>query len=428
VAHQQTLQWAQRLGFTVNEHARVVSNVEEAHSEFLKIERIRPNLDYDIDGLVVKVNRFADQITLGQISRAPRWAVAWKFAAELAETILEGVEFSVGRTGVVTPVAKLKPVHLSGVMVSNASLHNEDELRRLDVRIGDTVIVRRAGDVIPEVMDVVADKRPKKAPLVSFPKACPSCGQVIVRQEGEAAHRCLNLACPAQLEGKLFYFASKGGFDIEGLGDKLACQLISAGLVHDPADLFYLTKEQLLPLDLMGDKKAENLLDAIARARSTDLPRTLSALGIIGVGEAASRLLAEHFGSFDKLAQARAEELQSISGIGPVIAGNIHDFFSQKSNREMIAKMRRGGVLFPDYAVARGSGKLDGKSFVITGTLSKSRDHFKKVIEANGGKVVGSVSKATDYLLCGLDPGSKLTNAKKLGVTVLDEDQFLALL
>ncbi|MFZ1683454.1 MAG: NAD-dependent DNA ligase LigA [Candidatus Zixiibacteriota bacterium] len=424
----ETIELLKKLGFLTNEQIRKLSGVSATEAEFLRIDKLRPTLDYDIDGVVIKVNRFADQITLGQISRAPRWAVAWKFAAELAETILEGVEFSVGRTGVVTPVAKLKSVHLSGVMVSNASLHNEDELRRLDIRIGDTVIVRRAGDVIPEVMDVVLDKRPKKAGLVTFPKECPSCSQPIVRQEGEAAHRCLNLACPAQLEGKLFYFASKGGFDIEGLGDKLARQLISAGLVHDPADLFYLTKEQLLPLELMGDKKAENLLEAINRARSTDLPRTLSALGIIGVGEAASRLLAEHFGSFEKLAQAQAEELQSITGIGPVIAGNIHDFFAQASNREMIAKMRRGGVLFPDYVVARGSGKLDGKTFVITGTLSKSRDHFKKVIEANGGKVVGSVSKTTDYLLCGLDPGSKLTNARKLGVTVLDEDQFLAFL
>jgi DNA ligase (NAD+) len=424
----ETIQVLKKLGFLTNEHINKFTGVEDTEQEFYRIETLRPDLDYDIDGLVIKVNRFADQITLGQISRAPRWAVAWKFAAELAETILEGVEFSVGRTGVVTPVAKLKPVHLSGVMVSNASLHNEDELRRLDIRIGDTVIVRRAGDVIPEVMDVVLDKRPKKAAPVTFPQECPSCGQPIVRQEGEAAHRCLNLACPAQLEGKLFYFASKGGFDIEGLGDKLARQLISAGLVHDPADLFFLTKEQLLPLDLMGDKKAENLLEAINRARTTDLPRTLSALGIIGVGEAASRLLTEHFRSFEKLAGAQVEELQAISGIGPVIAGNIHDFFAQASNSEMIAKMRRGGVSFPDYVVARGSGKLDGKTFVITGTLSKSRDHFKRVIEANGGKVVGSVSKATDYLLCGLDPGSKLTNARKLGVAVLDEDQFLALL
>ncbi len=312
-------------------------------------------------------------------------------------------------------------------MVSNASLHNEDELKRLDLRVGDTVIVRRAGDVIPEVMDVVPEKRPKGAPAVKFPKNCPSCNQPVVRPEGEAAHRCLNMACPAQLEGKLFYFAAKGGFDIEGLGDKLAGQLIAKGLVHDPADLFYLKKEDLLPLDLMGEKKADNLLEAIARARQTDLPRIISSLGIIGVGEAAAKLLAGHFHKIEPLESASQEELQDIAGIGPVIAANIREFFENKSNQKMIEKLRAGGVKFPEYQSATSGGKLNGRSFVITGTLSKPRDHFKRIIESNGGKVTGSVSKGTDYLLCGLDPGSKLDNAKKLGVAILDENQFLKL-
>jgi DNA ligase (NAD+) len=365
---------------------------------------------------------------LGQMSRAPRWAVAWKFAAELAETILEDVEFSVGRTGVITPVAKLRPVHVSGVTVSNASLHNADELDRLDVRIGDTVVVRRAGDVIPEVVEVNLEQRPAKARKVMYPKVCPSCGQPIVRPEGEAAHRCINVACPAQVEAGLFHFASKGGFDIEGLGDKLARQLVTNRLVTDPADLFFLTKEQLLTLDLMADKRAQNLLDAIDRSRTVELPRILFALGIIGVGETAARQLAEGFGSIDVLLSASAEQMQTVEGIGPVIAENVTEFFANDGNRRMIDKMRRGGVAFPACAASTGSGKLAGKKFVITGTLSQPRNHFKNLIEEHGGIVTGSVSAATDYLLCGADPGSKLDKATKLGVAVISEEQLLGML
>ncbi len=416
--------------FLKGEHFLVNERVEKAHGEkavkkkFRDLTEERPKLDYDIDGMVIKVNSFADQQTLGQISRAPRWAVAWKFAAELAETVIKGTEFSVGRTGIITPVAKLEPVRVSGVTVSNASMHNEDELNRLDVHIGDTVVIRRAGDVIPEVVEVVKDKRPKNAKKIVYPKTCPSCGEPIVRPEGEAAHRCINAACPAQVEGGLFHFASKGGFDIEGLGGKLANQLVANKLVKDPADLFYLTKDQLLTLDLMADKRAQNLLDAVDRSRHAELPRVIYAMGIIGVGEAAARLLAEHFGSFEKLQKASKDELAEISGIGPVIAQNIRDFFDNEGNQAMIDKMHKGGVEFPDYRAARREGKLSGKTFVITGTLSQPRDHFKKIIEQNGGKVTGSVSSKTDYLLRGEDPGSKLDNAKKLGVAVIDEDEF----
>ena len=415
-------------GFMINEHGRVVIGADAVAGKFAELETVRPELDYDIDGMVVKVNRFEQQEVLGQISRAPRWAVAWKFAAELAETILEGVEFSVGRTGIVTPVAKLKPVRVAGVTVTNASLHNEDELAALDARIGDTVVVRRAGDVIPEVVEVVSEKRPPGTKKVGFPKQCPSCGEPIMRPEGEAAWRCLNLACPAQVEGRLFHFASKGAFDIEGLGGKLAAQLIAEGLVHDPADLFYLSKEQLVPLERMAEKKAQNLLDNIDRSRHVELPRMVYALGIIGVGETVAKLLAEHFGAFGKLQQASVEELTAIGGIGPVIAENIAEFFSLDSNREMIDKLKRGGVKFPDYESKAGGGKLSSKTFVITGTLSKPRNHFKNLIEQHGGKVVGSVSGSTDYLLCGTDAGSKLEKARKLGVTVLDEDQLTELL
>ncbi len=415
-------------GFTVNEHIGQAKGVDSVEKQFARLDQIRNSLDYDIDGMVVKVDSFAQQETLGQVSRAPRWAVAWKFIAEVAETVLEGVLFSVGRTGVVTPVAQLKPVRVSGVIVSNASLHNEDELNRLDARIGDSVRIRRAGDVIPEVIEVIVEKRPKSTTRVKFPTACPSCGDPIVRPEGEAAWRCLNAECPAQLEGHITHFASKGGFDIEGLGEKLAHQLIAEGLVKSPADIFFLTKEQLLTLDLFGDKKAENLLQAIERSRAVGLPRVIFALGIIGVGETVAKLLATSLGSIEALSSATLEQLQQIEGIGPIIAENIYRFFQSPHNRHMLAHMSAGGVQFPKHQTTTRSTTMAGKTFVITGTLSKPRDEFKRIIEENGGKVSGSVSKKTDYLLCGSDAGSKLENAKTLGVSILDEDQFRRLL
>lgn len=424
-----TISFLEKLGFSTVAMIKTVHGADEVAAAFESLDKARPSLDYEIDGMVVKVDRFDFQEVLGQISRAPRWAVAWKFAAEQAETKLKDVEFSVGRTGAVTPVAKLEPVRVGGVTVSNATLHNEDEIVRLDVRIGDTVIVQRAGDVIPDVVSVVEEKRPKGARPIRYPATCPSCDQPIVRPEGEAAHRCLNAACPAQVEGRLFHFASKGGFDIEGLGEKLARQLISEGLVRDPADLYYLTKDQLLPLDLMGEKKAENLLEAIDRSRRTELPRAVYALGIIGVGEAAARLLAEHFGTIEKLREATADELVQIDGIGPVNAKNIEEFFQNEGNRQMLKKLRDGGVEFPPYRVeSKASGALAGKTFVITGTLSKPRGHFKKLIEDHGGKVTGSVSAKTDYVVCGEDPGSKRDKAEKLAVPIVGESDLLDLI
>jgi len=414
-------------GFLVNDHIRKVRGIEGVENEFAALTRIRSDLDYDIDGMVIKVNRFTDQEVLGQISRAPRWAVAWKFASEQAETVIEDVEFSVGRTGIITPVAKLKPVKVSGVTISNASLHNEDEVNRLDIRIGDTVTVQRAGDVIPEIVNVIFEQRPNDTVRIKFPHHCPSCGGPLVRPEGEAAHRCLNPACPAQLERRLFHFASKGGFDIEGLGTKLARQIIKKRLIEDPADLFFLTLEQLLPLELMAEKRAQNLLDAIDRSRTVELPKIIYALGIIGVGEAAAKLLAEQFGSFDKFEHASVQELEEIEGIGPVIAYNIQDFFNNKGNRRMLQKMHQGGVAFPLYKKTA-TGSLVGKTFVITGTLSKPRNYFKNLIEQHGGKVAGSVSSRTDYLLCGIEAGSKLDKARKLGISIIDEDSFSRLL
>lgn len=426
--HYKVVEFLQDEKFTVNNLIYRADDADEVDALFRQFEQKRASLDYDIDGMVIKIDRFDFQAELGQISRAPRWAVAWKFTAEQAETIIEDVEFSVGRTGVVTPVAKLKPVRVGGVTVSNASLHNEDELNRLGVRIGSRAIIQRAGDVIPQVVEIIPGNDDKKLRKPHFPKKCPSCNGALIRLEGEAAQRCLNPACPAQLEGRLFHFASKGGFDIEGLGDKLARQLISEGRVADPSDLFYLTKEQLLPLDLMADKKATNLIAAIDRSRQTELPRIIYALGIIGVGEAAAVLLANEFGSFNALSSAGPEQLEAVDGIGPIIAHNIADFFADAGNQKMIDKMKKAGVAFPDYARTTGSGQLDGTTFVITGTLSKSRDHFKNLIETNGGKVASAVSKSTDYLLAGEKAGSKLAKAEKLGVKIISEDELSSLI
>lgn len=414
--------------FTINDLIEATDNVGDVEAMFNKLNSARPNLDYEIDGMVIKVNDFSQQEKLGQISRAPRWSVAWKFIAEQAETIVEDVEFSVGRTGIITPVAKLKPVKVGGVNVSNASLHNEDELNRIDIHLGDTVIVQRAGDVIPEIVEVIKEKRQLDAKKVKYVKKCPSCHEEIIRLKGEAAYRCFNAACPAQLEGNLFHFASKGGFDIVGLGDKLARQLIENKLVSDPADLFYLTKDQLLPLDLMADKKAENLLSQIERSKKTELPKLIYALGIDGVGESVARIIAEKFKLFSKFQQATEAELTEISGIGPNIADSIVNFFTHEGTKKMLSKMINAKVEFPDYGSKVTSTKFDGRIFVITGTLSQPRDYFKNMIEKNGGKVSGTVSSKTNYLLAGESAGSKLNKAEELGVEILTEEQFNELL
>lgn len=410
-------------GFKVNEDFTEVCGVTEVGDQFDALQKNRDQMDIEIDGMVIKVNSFESQGILGQVSRAPRWAVAWKFEAETAQTVLEDVVFSVGRTGVVTPVGEFDPVFISGAKVAFATLHNEDELNELDIHIGDTVVIRRAGDVIPDVVEVLVDRRPADATRVVFPTNCPACGTTLIRSEGEAARRCQNVGCPAQVEAHLFHFASKGGFDIDGLGGKLAHQLVAKNLVKDPADLFSLTLEQLLPLDLMAVKKAENLLDAIKRSRSVPLDRFLYALGIIGVGESVARLLAEEVTSLEGLLEngPLALSLEQIEGIGPVIARNITDFFTNDGNQRMLEKLKRGGVVVSNLSKTTDGSALTAKKFVITGSLSKPRNYFKNLIEQHGGKVSGSISAKTDYLLCGTDPGSKLAKAEKLGVTVLDE-------
>jgi len=423
------MQFLKKERFPVNERLELVRGVKEAAKCFDDLEKARPDLDYEIDGSVIKVNKFKDQIKLGQVSRAPRWAIAWKFAAETAETILEDVIFSIGRTGVITPVAKLTPVHVSGVEVKRASLHNEDELINKDIRIGDTVIIRRAGDVIPEVVRVVEEERSGKEKPVKFPDKCPSCGESIHRPKGEAAHRCFNPACPAQIVEKIFHFASKGGMDIEGIGGKLAQQLAEKKLIKSPADIYFLKKDDLLPLELMADKRAQNLLHAIEASKDRPLPNIINALGIPGVGETAARVLAERFGTIDKLMDASQEDLETIEGIGPIMAESIAQFFDESGAKEMIARMKKAGVKFtPFESNRREVAGIAGKTFVITGTLSRHRDEFKKMIENAGGKVTSSVSKNTDYVLAGEDPGSKFDKARKLGIAILDEDAFMKLL
>lgn len=426
-SQESTIEFLKSEKISTNNFTQIVSGQKAVIDKFEELTNLRPNLDYEIDGMVIKVNKFKLQNMLGKISRAPRWAVAWKFIAEEAQTILENVEFSVGRTGVITPVANLKPINIAGVTVSNASLHNEDELNQLDIKIGDTVVVRRAGDVIPEIMSVDKSKRPKNTKKISFPERCPSCNEPISRTEGEAAYRCINISCPAQLEGKLFHFASKTGFDIEGLGEKLAKQLISKKIVKDPSDLFYLDFDKLIQLDLMASKRASNLLAQIENSKKRELPNIIYALGIIGVGETAAKLLAEEFGKFNILLNSEIATIEQIQGIGPTIAKNIYNFFNNPSNIKMIDKMINAGVAFPDFVNSKKKTKLAGKVFVITGTLDQPRKHYENIIIENGGKVTKSISAKTNYLLCGENAGSKLAKAKKLNITILSEPNFLKL-
>lgn len=409
-------------GLPVSPHGRVVKGIEgcrEYHEELLGR---RESLGYDIDGIVFKVNRRDWQQSLGQVSRAPRWAIAWKFPAQEKTTVLRAVEFQVGRTGAVTPVARLEPVFVGGATVSNATLHNMDEVRRKDVRIGDTVIVRRAGDVIPEVVGVIREKRPKNAPEIEMPAKCPVCGSQVEREAGEVVARCSGgLACPAQRKEAIKHFASRRAMDIDGLGDKLVDQLVSGGLIETPADLFRLDHDTLAGLERMGGKSAENLLAALDRARYRSLDRLLFALGIREVGEATAASLAREFGSLEALGEADEEALQKVEDVGPVVAAHIHRFFQQPINLQVIAELEKAGVK-PEPPARPQGGKLTGKRFVLTGSLSgMTRSEAKQKIEAAGGKVTGSVSNKTDYLVAGDEPGSKKDRAESLGVTILDE-------
>jgi DNA ligase (NAD+) len=418
-------------GLRVSSLVKVVHGVRGCLDYYEEVGAQRPRLGYDIDGVVYKVNRVDQQSALGFVSRAPRWAIAHKFPAEEEVTRVLDVEFQVGRTGALTPVARLEPVFVGGVTVSNATLHNMDEIERKDVRIGDAVIVRRAGDVIPEVVSVLPDRRPARARRITLPAACPVCGSQVVRPEGEVVARCSGgLVCPAQRKEAIRHFASRRAMDIEGLGDKLVDQLVERGLVDTVADLYQLTAEQLAGLERLAEKSAANLVQALSRSKETTLARFLYALGIREVGEATARALGAHFGSLDGIMAADADTLQAVPDVGPTVAEHVASFFRESHNREVIERLREAGVHWPE-AEPKGSGKqpLAGLTFVLTGALeSMTRDEAKQRLEALGAKVSGSVSGKTRYVVVGADPGSKLAKAQTLGVEVLDERGLLQLL
>lgn len=418
-------------GLRSSPEAQVVEGIDGLLAYHDALLARRASLGYQIDGVVYKVDSIEQQRRLGFVARAPRWAIAHKFPAEEEMTVVRGVEWQVGRTGALTPVARLEPVFVGGVTVSNATLHNIDELHRKDVRVGDTVIVRRAGDVIPEVVAVVAGKRPEETHAVRLPRRCPVCGSDVERTPGTAVARCTGgLYCPAQRKESLLHFASRRAMDIDGLGEKLVDQLVDQGLVGSAADLYGLTVEQLSGLERMGEKSAANLVEALEASKATTLGRFLYAIGIRGVGEATAQALAEHFGSLESLVAASLEQIEEVPDIGPVVAGHVRSFFDQAHNREVIASLRGRGVRWPEaHRAASASKPLAGKTFVITGTLaSMSRDEAQDRIREQGGRASGSVSSKTDFVVVGADPGSKLRKAESLGVQILDEDAFLELL
>lgn len=429
--HGDIIQQLGKWGLPVCPEMVVVKGFKGCLEYYKKIGEKRDSLPYEIDGVVYKVDSIQQQQTLGFVSRAPRWATAHKFPAQEELTVLLDIDVQVGRTGAITPVARLEPVFVGGVTVTNVTLHNQDEIDRKDVRIGDTVIIRRAGDVIPQVVSVVMSKRPSNASIFKVPSQCPECGSDVVRAEGEAVARCTGgLYCSAQRKEAIKHFASRRALDIEGLGDKLVDQLVDEELIHDVADLYSLTMEQLAPLERMAEKSAANLIAALDKSKNTTLPRFLFALGIREVGEATARSLAQYYGSLKKIEQADMESLQQVSDVGAVVAANIHTFFKQSHNIEVIDKLIAAGIHWPAIEVAEaGEQTLAGKTFVLTGTMeTMTRDEAKEKLQALGAKVSGSVSKKTDYVVAGENAGSKLTKAEQLGVSIVDEQGLIEML
>ena len=428
----QILETLESWGFLVSPDWAVCADVDEAIAYHDRMQGQRASYPVEIDGSVFKVNELALQDDVGELARVPRWAIAFKFPPQQETTVVEDIFASVGRTGALTPVAKLRPVHVGGVTVSNASLHNQDEVDRKDVRVGDTVVVQRAGDVIPQVVKVVRARRPKRTKPYRLPGTCPVCDTKVVREEGEVVTRCPNRACPAKLKNRLLHLAGRGALDVDGLGEKLVEQLLDAGLVDHPPDLFRLKQEDLVALERVGEKSAENLLRALEEARRTTLPRFLIALGIPEVGAGVADLLARHFGSIEPLMEASVDELVAVEGVGPIIAEKVVRHFEEDAHREEVARFRALGVHWPDVErtpAASAEGPLRDQTFVLTGTLAgMSRDEAKRRIEAAGGKVTGSVSKKTSYVVAGESPGSKLRKAQELGVEVLDQEGFEKLL
>ncbi len=427
--HWETLTALDKAGFKVNPNRKLVHSMDEVWAFIQQWEGKRDSLPYEIDGIVVKVDRTGLQDELGFTGKAPRWAIAYKYAARAGITKLEDIRVQVGRTGKLTPVAELAPVLIGGTTVRNATLHNMDEIERLGVKIGDWVQVERGGDVIPKVAKVIEDKdHPRGHETFAMPEKCPVCGTKVVRTEGEVDYRCVNANCPAKLRETILHFASRGVMNIDGMGDALVTQLTDRGLVKNVADIYKLTKDNLLSLERMGEKSAQNILDEIENSKTLPLERVIYGLGIRMVGERTAQFLAEHFGSMEALASAGVEELQNVNEVGPRIAESIVEFFSIPANRKLVERLGEAGLAFKGKKKERGT-KLAGKTFVLTGTLTKyTRDEAKKMIEDAGGKVTGSVSKKTDYVVAGADAGSKLDKAKEVGVPVIDEKEMQRLL
>ncbi len=428
--HSEVLQALRRWGFKICPQSRVVESVEGCLEYYREIGAARAQLPYQIDGVVYKVDDIELQRQLGFVSRAPRWAIAHKFPAEEALTTIKSIEFQVGRTGALTPVARLEPVFVGGVTVSNATLHNMDEMTRKDVRPGDTVVIRRAGDVIPEVVRVIVERRVEGAALVAMPKRCPVCGSPVVKEADQAVARCTGgRTCPAQRKEEIKHFASRRALDIQGLGDKLIEQLVDQDWVRTPADLFDLDASKLESLERMGEKSAHKLHAAIEAAKHTTLPRFLYALGIRDVGEATALALAQNFADAAALRDASLEEIQRVPDVGPVVARNVRAYFDNAENQVLLKRLVASGITWPAMERPVSTGGFAAKTFVLTGTLKNlTRDAARDAIVQRGGKVSGSVSKKTDYVVAGEDPGSKFDKARELGITVLDEAAFAKLL
>jgi len=429
--HSATLDYLEKLGFVVSQERSIAPTIDACHAYYDKLAQKRASLPYEIDGIVFKVNRFDLQDTLGFVSRAPRWAIAQKFPAQEELTTVNDVEFQVGRTGSITPVAKLAPVFVGGVTVSNATLHNRDEVNRLGIRIGDTVIIRRAGDVIPQIVSVVIGKRPSTSQSIIFPSTCPQCGSDVVEVEGEAALRCSGgLICPAQRKEAIKHFCSRKALNVDGLGDKVISQLVDRDYIKNPAQLFDLTAEKLSSLDRLADKSAANIIAALEQAKATTLPKFIYALGIREVGVATANNLAQHFCTLQAMSDASQEALEDVNDVGPVVAKYVYEFFKQADNIQVLEQLLKAGITWPDIVKHTQQNQvLLNQTYVITGSFEGiSRDEIKTALEQQGAKVAGSVSKKTQFLIAGDKAGSKLTKAQDLGIEIMNEADLTALL
>ncbi|MFQ6674119.1 MAG: NAD-dependent DNA ligase LigA, partial [Fidelibacterota bacterium] len=427
-SHSEILQAVKGWGLAVDPHIKIFHNMDESTGYYREWERKRESLPYNIDGIVIKVDEMATRELLGIRSRSPRWAIAGKFKAQQATTVVEDIEVSVGRTGAITPVAHLKPVNVGGVMVSRATLHNQDEIDRKDIRIGDAVLIQRAGDVIPEVVKTILEKRPPGAKKFTLPATCPVCGSEVVRPAGESVARCQNVACPAQVRGRIKHFASKRAMDVDGLGTKLVHQMVDNGLLESFADIYHLHTNDVAALERMAEKSAQNLMDAIDASRKTSLARFLYGLGIRNVGEHLARVLAREFRTLENLMKADSHELQAIDEVGPIVADSIVSFFASRDNLRVIQKCLEGGVELESQREQEEETPdlLSGKSFVFTGTLEHfTRHEAQKMVERLGGRTSGAVSKKTHYVVTGPGAGSKVRKARELGITILSEEEFL---